>query len=91
MANAIWTDTEQDAHGGTIVNITGVSLAGDTITASDLRAGVTAHDANGNQIVGTYDPNPPVIFGDINRITYNGVDLRTYGIYANGNKSFDNG
>lgn len=42
-----------DENGGTIRTITGVSLAGDTVTASHLETGYTAHDALGNQITGT--------------------------------------
>lgn len=42
-----------DSHGGVIRTITGVSLAGDTVTAAHLESGYTAHDANGNAITGT--------------------------------------
>lgn len=45
-----------DEHGGTIRTITGVSLAGDTVTASHLETGYTAHDALGNPITGTMSP-----------------------------------
>lgn len=45
-----------DANGGTIRTITGVSLAGDTVTASHLETGYTAHDALGNPITGTMSP-----------------------------------
>lgn len=45
-----------DANGGTIRTITGVSLAGDTVTASHLETGYTAHDALGNPITGTMNP-----------------------------------
>lgn len=34
-----------------------LSLENDTITAADLRTGVTAHDATGQAIVGTYSPS----------------------------------
>ena len=39
-----------DANGGTIRTITGVSLAGDTVTAAHLESGYTAHDALGNAV-----------------------------------------
>lgn len=45
-----------DANGGTIRTITGVSLAGDTVTASHLERGYTAHDALGNAVTGTLSP-----------------------------------
>jgi hypothetical protein len=45
-----------DENGGTIRTITGVSLAGDTVTASHLETGYTAHDALGNPITGTMSP-----------------------------------
>lgn len=45
-----------DEHGGTIRTITGVSLAGDTVTAAHLETGYTAHDALGNAIVGQLSP-----------------------------------
>lgn len=45
-----------DANGGTIRTITGVSLGGDTVTASHLETGYTAHDALGNPITGTMNP-----------------------------------
>lgn len=43
-----------DSHGGTIRTISGVSLSGDTVTASVLLSGYTAHDSLGNSVVGTY-------------------------------------
>lgn len=45
-----------DANGGTIRTITGVSLAGDTVTAAHLETGYTAHDALGNPITGQLSP-----------------------------------
>ena len=38
-----------------------LSLETDTITAADLRQGVTAHDAHGNAIVGSYTPGGATI------------------------------
>lgn len=49
------TDTT-DSHGGIIRTITGVSLAGDTVTAAHLESGYTAHDSLGNAITGTLNP-----------------------------------
>lgn len=46
------TDT-LDENGGTIREISAVSLAGDTVTAEVLLSGYTAHDALGQAIVGT--------------------------------------
>ena len=37
--------------GGRVV----VDLTSDTVTAADLKAGVTAHGADGEQITGTFD------------------------------------
>lgn len=45
-----------DEHGGTIRTITGVSLAGDTVTAATLLNGVTAHNSLGEAITGSYVP-----------------------------------
>ena len=45
-----------DANGGTIRTITGVSLAGDTVTAATLLNGVTAHNSLGEAITGSYVP-----------------------------------
>lgn len=47
------TDTP-DSHGGTIREITAVSLEGDTVSADKLSYGITAHDADGQAITGTY-------------------------------------
>ena len=47
------TDTT-DAHGGTIREITAVSLEGDTVTPATLLQGVRAHNSLGEAIVGTY-------------------------------------
>ena len=61
-----------DSHGGTIRTITGVSLAGDTVTAAHLESGYTAHDAQGNAITGSLVPS-------------SGVDIPTFtGVYVNG-------
>lgn len=57
------TDT-QDANGGTIRTITAVSLEGDTVTASHLESGYTAHDALGNPITGTLSPGGSVSLQD---------------------------
>ena len=42
-----------DSHGGTIRTITGVDISSDTVTAAHLEQGYTAHDAEGNAILGT--------------------------------------
>lgn len=55
--SAITTTETQDSHGGTIIEITAVDLSGDTVTASRLLSGYTAHDASGNAITGTYVPS----------------------------------
>jgi len=44
---------EQDIHGGTIRHITAVDLSGDTVSSETLRQGITAHNAQGEAIVGT--------------------------------------
>lgn len=48
------TETIDQVHGGTIIEITGVDLSNDTVTASTLRSGYTAHDRSGTAITGTY-------------------------------------
>ena len=56
MANGLsWKDTP-DEHGGTVRTITGVELNGDTVTASHLESGFTAHDADGNLVTGRMLP-----------------------------------
>ena len=47
------TDTP-DVHGGTIREITAVSLEHDTVAPGNLLQGVTAHDSTGQAITGTY-------------------------------------
>lgn len=58
-----------DSHGGTVRTITGVSLAGDTVTAAHLESGYTAHDAQGNAITGSLVPSSgadiPTFTGEI--------------------------
>lgn len=51
--NAISISDTVDANGGTIRTITAVDISSDTVTASHLEYGYTAHDAQGNAIVGT--------------------------------------
>ena len=55
--SAISITDEQDSHGGTIRHINAVSLAGDTVSASVLLSGYTAHGRDGETIIGscTYD------------------------------------
>lgn len=53
-----------DPAGGVVRTITGVSLAGDTVTAAHLESGYTAHDALGNPIVGTLSPGGEIPDGD---------------------------
>ena len=44
-----------DSHGGTVLEITGgVDLTNDTVTASKLVSGYTAHDSSGTAITGTF-------------------------------------
>lgn len=50
-AITIWD--EDDVHGGIIRHIEAVDLSGDTVTPASLAAGVTAHNALGEAIVGT--------------------------------------
>lgn len=51
--SAITVTDETDEHGGTIRTITAVDLTGDTVSPSTLLKGYTAHDSNGNPIIGT--------------------------------------
>lgn len=46
------TDTIDSVSGGTIRTITAVDISGDTVTASDMLYGVTAHDASGTAVTG---------------------------------------
>ena len=59
--SAIAITDEADSHGGTIRRITAVSLAGDTVSPSVLRTGYTAHNSQGQAIVGTYSGGGGVI------------------------------
>lgn len=54
--SAISITDEQDSHGGTIRHINAVSLAGDTVSASVLLSGYTAHNSQGQAITGSYVP-----------------------------------
>lgn len=54
--SAVVVEDTTDAHGGTIREITAVSLAGDTVNSSVLVSGYTAHDAMGNAITGQLVP-----------------------------------
>lgn len=55
--SAITIVDEPDSHGGTIRHITAVSLSGDTVDASHLLSGYTAHNYLGQAVVGTYTPS----------------------------------
>lgn len=52
-----WTTIEErpDEHGGTVLEINSVDTNNDTITPDSLLRGMTAHDAQGNPIVGTHE------------------------------------
>lgn len=52
-----WTTIEErpDEHGGTVLEINAVDTNNDTVTSDSLLQGVTAHDAQGNSIVGTHE------------------------------------
>ena len=64
-------------NGGDHHSITGVDLSFDTVTASSMLLGTTAHDSAGNAITGTYIPN-----SDDNKtikfIDYDGTVLHEY-------------
>lgn len=59
------TDT-LDANGGTIREISAVSLEGDTVSPSTLLSGTTAHNALGQSITGTYEALPCPVFRVLN-------------------------
>lgn len=51
---AIVVTTETDVGGGTITHINAVDISNDTVDASHLLSGYTAHDSTGQAITGTY-------------------------------------
>lgn len=55
-SSAITVITTPDSHGGVIKEIVAVDISNDTVTASALLQGYTAHDRQGNAITGTYVP-----------------------------------
>ena len=55
-SSAITVITTPDSHGGVIKEIVAVDISNDTVTASTLLQGYTAHDRQGNAITGTYVP-----------------------------------
>ena len=46
-------EESSDQHGGTVKNIVAVDLSEDTVDAEHLASGYTAHDKDGNAVVGT--------------------------------------
>ena len=54
--NAITVTNEQDEHGGIIKHITAVDISEDTVSAEHLEVGYTAHDSDGNEVVGALVP-----------------------------------
>ena len=50
--NGILVHDEIDEHGGIIKHITGVDLSNDTVSAETLLKGETAHDREGNEVIG---------------------------------------
>lgn len=75
--SAIAVTETADSHGGTVLSISGVSLAGDTVKANRLLKGYTAHDASGNAITGTYEGG-----SEMNIQVYNGYDYVTSTSYT---------
>ena len=57
--SAVVVTEELDEGGGIIKHITAVDLSNDTVSASVLLSGYTAHDYQGNAITGTYDGGGP--------------------------------
>lgn len=52
-ATVISIEDELDEHGGTIRHINGVNITYDTVTAEVLQQGYTAHNSQGELVVGT--------------------------------------
>lgn len=52
-----WTQIKElpDEHGGTVLNINTLDTSGDTVTSKTLLKGVTAHNAQGDLIVGEHE------------------------------------
>ena len=76
--SAIVVTEETDAGGGIIKHITAVDLSNDTVSSATLLSGYTAHDFQGNAIVGTYSGGGITPTGTIS-ITANGTyDVTAY-------------
>ena len=72
------TATTDTVHGGTILEITGVDLSGDTVRPSVLLSGYTAHNALGESITGTCTSAGVIPSGTLS-ITSNGTsDVTDY-------------
>ena len=76
--SAIVVTEETDAGGGIIKHINAVDLSNDTVAANVLLSGYTAHNFQGEAIVGTYTGSGITPTGTIN-ITSNGIyNVTTY-------------
>lgn len=62
--SAIVVTEEPDSHGGVIKHIVAIDLSEDTVTASTLLNGYTAHDRQGHAITGTFVPEGVDTSGD---------------------------
>lgn len=69
---AVVVSEETTPDGGIIKYITAIDLSNDTVSSATLLSGYTAHDFQGNAIVGTYSGGGITPTGTIN-ITSNGI------------------
>lgn len=72
--SAISVTEEEDVHGGIIKHINAVDLSLDTVAASHLEVGYTAHDRFGNPVVGTLSPGGGNIWQDENGFVHLGSE-----------------
>lgn len=75
---AVGVTEEQLSGGGVAKHITAVDISNDTVNAAHLATGYTAHDNQGQAIVGTMATNPTAEPNDVNFIDYDGTVRYSY-------------